>query len=157
MVVSRFAMLVCFALVAAVPLLSACGGGDTYKPSKEEVVRRTFSVKADTICVATNKITDETQPKTLSEIPAAAETLVPAQRAQLVALRALEAPASVKPAWSRVLLLLNQQVTLLSQVQAGAGKTITVREASRDARLLNAATVEGQQRANALGMPNCGT
>ncbi len=157
MVVSRFAKFVLCAVLATVPLLSACGGGDTYKPSKAEVERRTFSVKADTICVATNKVTDETQPKILSEIPAAAETLVPAQRAQLVALRGLAAPESVKPAWNRVLQLLNQQVTLLSQIQAGAGKTITVREASRDARVLNAATVEGQQRANALGMPNCGT
>ena len=157
MVVSRFAKFVLFAVLAAVPLLAACGSSDTYKPTKDEVARRTFSVKADTICVATNKVTDDTQPKTLSEIPAAAETLVPAQRAQLVALRALQAPEVVKPAWNRVLQLLNQQVTLLAQIQSGAGKTITVREASRDARLLNAATVEGQQRATALGMPNCGT
>ena len=157
MVVSRFAMFVCLALFAAVPLLSACGGSDTYKPSKAEVARRTFSVKADTICVATNKVTDGTDPKTLSQVPTAAETLVPAQRAQLVALRALQAPDSIKPAWNRVLQLLDQQVTLLSQVQTGAGKTITVREASRDVQLLNAATIEGQQRANALGMPNCGT
>ena len=157
MVVSRFAKFVLCAVLASVPLLAACGSSSTYKPTKDEVARRTFSVKADTICVATNKVTDDTQPKTLSQIPAAADTLVPAQRAQLVALRALAVPEGIKPAWNRVLTLLDQQVTLLTQIQAGAGKTITIREASRDAGLLNAATVEGQQRATALGMPNCGT
>jgi hypothetical protein len=156
-VVSRFAKFVLCAVLASVPLLAACGSSSTYKPTKDEVARRTFSVKADTICVATNKVTDDTQPKTLSQIPAAADTLVPAQRAQLVALRGLAVPEVVKPAWNRVLTLLDQQVTLLTQIQAGAGKTITIREASRDAGLLNAATVEGQQRATALGMPNCGT
>ena len=154
---SRFTMVVLGAVLAALAL-SACGSSSNKSGiSKDELARRVFNAKVNAVCVATNNVTDGTQPKKLSEVPTAAATLVPAQRAQLVTLRGIASPAEIKPAWTRVLDLLQQQVTLLDQVQTEAAHKTTVRKVSADVQLLNAATVEGQSRSVALGLPNCGT
>ena len=154
---SRFAPVVLCAVLASVPVLSACGSDEKSGISKHELERRTFNAKVNAVCVATNEVTDGTVPKKLSEVPTAAATLVPAQRAQLVTLRAITPPADIKPAWNRVMSLLQQQVTLLDQIQNEAAHRATVRKVSGDVVLLNAATIEGQARSVALGLPNCGT
>ena len=155
---SRFAMVVIAVVLAAVPALSACGGSDKPSgPSKDERARNAFLTKVNSVCVATNQVTDSAQPKTLTQVPTAAQTLVPAQRAQLVTLRELTPPAEMKVTWNRILVLLQQQITLLDQIQVAAKHGATVGEVTKLVKLLNAASTEGQQRSVALGLANCGT
>ena len=82
---------------------------------------------------------------------------MPSQRAQLVTLRALTPPAELKITWNRILQLLQQQITLLDQIQVAAKSGATVGEVTKLVKLLNSASTEGQQRSVALGLTNCGT
>ena len=116
----------------------------------------TFSVKADTICVATNKVTDDTSPRPLSQIPAAADDARPAPSAPSSSrfVRSAEPRDHQAPAGNRVL-----QLHRASRSHCSPRSRPAPARRSRSARhratpgLLNAATGEGQQRATALGMP----
>lgn len=156
---SKFAVVVLCVVLAAVPALAACGGGDDGKTDTKQanIARNSFLYKVNSVCEATNAATDPVQPKSVSQVPTAAATLIPAQQAQLISLRKLTPPDELKPTWNRILVLLQQQITLLGQIQAKAKAGATVREVKPIVELLNQATVEGQQRALAMGLPNCGT
>ena len=155
---SRFAVFVIAVVLATVPVLSACGGSDEPSgPSKSELAQNAFLTKVNQVCLATNQVTDSVQPKKLSQVPAAAEQLVPAQRAQIVSMRQLTPPAELKVAWENMLQALQKQVTLLDQIRVAAKHGATVGEVTKLVKLLNAVTIEGQQRAGAMRLANCGT
>lgn len=156
---SRFAVLVMCLVVLSVPVLAACGSDAKKKPqlTPAQVERLNTLAKANNVCQTANSIQDPVQPKTADEVPKAAETLAPAAEAELTALRSLTVSADIRDNWNRMLQLMQGQITLLGQIKAANDDGAKSAQINALIGLLNEATRESEQRAVAIGLPNCGT
>ena len=156
---SRSAVLVVCVSLAAVLALSACGSDakKTKTVTPQQAAILTFYLKASNVCAETNKITDPLKPKRLSDIGKAAGTLAPAGSAQIVALRTLTPPANLRDGWLRMLQLLQGQVDLLRDVQTAQAQHKPKAQVLTIVKALNDSTIQGEQLAQALRRPTCGT
>lgn len=157
---SRFAVLVMCLVVLSVPVLAACGSDNKKKvqqPAPAQIARLKVLSKANNVCIAANAVTDPVQPKTVDDISKAINTMAPAASAELAALRSLTPPADLHDNWNRMLQLMQGQITLMGQVKTATDSGLSDRQIAGLIKLLNEASREGQQRAVAMGLPNCGT
>ena len=74
-----------------------------------------------------------------------------------MALRTLTPPANLRDGWLRMLQLLQGQVDLLRDVQTAQAQHKPKAQVLTIVKALNDSTIQGEQLAQALRLPTCGT
>ena len=141
------------ALLLASLLLAGCGGGG----STTTLSKPDFIAQGDAICKQAHDQYAELQktpPNTAPEAAALTQKLIAISDSELSQLRALSAPAEVKPALDRYLKAREQGIALLRKGLQAAQKNDASAYAAAQARIANG-QVKRLKLAQAVGFTQC--
>lgn len=151
----------CVALATLlIALLAGCGGGGTSSTTStggEELSKSELIAKGDAICKDAHDRFAELQgspPTTPEESATFTQRLIDITESEISQLRALNAPASVKPALDNYLKALDKNVAILKQGLAAARNSDATAYAKAQAKAVED-QVERLQLAQAVGFKEC--
>jgi len=143
-----------------IALLAGCGGGGTRSTTStggEELSKSELIAKGDAICKDAHDRFAELQgspPTTPEESATFTQGLIDITESEISQLRALNAPASVKPALDNYLKALDKNVAVLKQGLAAAQNSDATAYAKAQAKAVKD-QVERLQLAQAVGFKEC--
>ncbi|HKH14778.1 MAG TPA: hypothetical protein VKA47_09000 [Solirubrobacterales bacterium] len=143
-----------------IALLAGCGGGGTSSTTStggEELSKSELIAKGDAICKDAHDRFAELQgspPTTPEESATFTQGLIDITESEISQLRALNAPASVKPALDNYLKALDKNVAVLKQGLAAAQNSDATAYAKAQAKAVKD-QVERLQLAQAVGFKEC--
>jgi len=152
----------CVALaMLLVAILAGCGGGDgsssTSSTAGDELTKAELIAKGDAICKDAHDRFAELQttpPTTPEETATFTQQLIDITESEVSQLRALAAPASVKPALDDYLKAMDKNVAVLKQGLAAAQNSDATAYAKAQAKAVKD-QVERLQLAQAVGFKEC--